>query len=136
MGHYPHWRVQVVCWILVALFVAGLVLFPSDVSITAVLSMALATLLSTYPSRVSQPRSATPHRLSDAQLCCAWRTTSMALRVRTEPHERLAIAVWREEYLNEMETRNAAGFQAWIEAGECADAALEGFLVRDKATGT
>ena len=78
----------------------------------------------------------TPHRLSDAQLCRAWRTTTLALRVRTAPAEQLAIAAWREEYLDEMEQRHAAGFRAWLEDGRCDDEVLEGFLLGDERADT
>lgn len=116
----------------VALFAAG-PFVPLAEFLTVVL---IVTTCGALIAAFTRSDDAAPHRLSDAQLCRAWRTTTMAVRVRTAPDEQLAIAAWREEYLDEMEQRHAAGFRAWLEDGECDDEALEGFLVGDERADT
>jgi len=71
---------------------------------------------------------ATPELLSDYELCCAWRASTIALR-RVATHQRLTLAGRRQDYLDEMERRNGDGFRAWLDAGLCADEQLERFLV-------
>jgi hypothetical protein len=58
-----------------------------------------------------------PESLDDASLCLAWRKTYVALQRVHAPAWKLLVAQRREELLDELERRNASGFEAWLAAG-------------------
>jgi hypothetical protein len=75
------------------------------------------TLAETVPEAPSQRlTSQIPARdLTDVELCHAWRTSSYALQQQGADLTRQAqLVTARQEYLNEIERRNPAGFLRWL----------------------
>lgn len=58
-----------------------------------------------------------PESMDDASLCLAWRKTYVALQRVHAPAWKLLVAQRRQELLDELERRNASGFEAWLAAG-------------------
>ena len=74
-------------------------------------------------------RDRTPRTLDDHELACAWRQTTVALRL-ARPHQWLRLVQLRAGYLDEMERRCPAGMQAWMDAGPGHEDRLETHLSR------
>jgi hypothetical protein len=55
--------------------------------------------------------------LTDPQLCLAWRTSFLALQRSQDLQRRAQLVRQRQEYLDELERRNPAGFARWLYAG-------------------
>lgn len=55
--------------------------------------------------------------LTDAELCLFWRISHLALQRHHIVAHQLKIVTSRQEYLDEMERRNPAGFARWLYSG-------------------
>jgi hypothetical protein len=55
--------------------------------------------------------------LTDEELCRAWRASYTDLQRQTRPARVLALAMERQRYLDELEHRNASGFEDWLASG-------------------
>ena len=62
------------------------------------------------------------------ELCVLWRVTFWDLRDATDPEERLAIAVRRQELLDELVRRDPEAMRAWLSSGARPSGGLERFL--------
>ena len=58
-----------------------------------------------------------PDLMDDADLCRAWRSSYVALERARSVESRLRVVAIRAIYLDELERRAGAGFQAWIGSG-------------------
>ncbi|MET0840247.1 MAG: hypothetical protein ABWY19_15815 [Marmoricola sp.] len=67
-------------------------------------------------------------RLDVAGLCRAWRSSHALLGEVHDVETRTKVVLLRQEYLDEMERRDAAGFQRWLEADAQASGDPEAFL--------
>jgi hypothetical protein len=67
-------------------------------------------------------------RLDIAGLCGAWRSSHALLDQSHDVETRSKVVLLRQEYLDEMERRDAPGFQRWLEADAQASGDPEGFL--------
>jgi hypothetical protein len=56
-------------------------------------------------------------RLTDEQLCQAWRASYTALQQQSSANQKMATVAERQEYLDEFERRNPNGFVAWLASG-------------------
>ncbi|WP_028642378.1 hypothetical protein [Nocardioides sp. URHA0020] len=57
------------------------------------------------------------HALEDGALCRAWSDSFVALKLSRTSAERLELVNLRQAYLDELESRNAFGFHAWLRSG-------------------
>ena len=71
----------------------------------------------TPPARTSDVDGDTVQQLDDEELCYAWRRTYLLLSMWNDPSATLAIVRVRQVYLDEMDRRNPAGLQAWLDSG-------------------
>ena len=67
-------------------------------------------------------------RLDVAGLCGAWRSSHALLGEVHDVEGRSKVVLLRQEYLDEMERRDAAGFQRWLDADAQASGDPEAFL--------
>lgn len=67
--------------------------------------------------------------LNSAQLCRAWRISFLAVISAKTASELEAVVQKRRLYLEEMETRNPAGFQAWLDSRPPASSDPEPYLL-------
>jgi hypothetical protein len=58
-----------------------------------------------------------PDLMDDADLCRAWRSSYVALERARSVESRMRVVAIRAIYLDELERRAGAGFQAWIGSG-------------------
>lgn len=54
------------------------------------------------------------HALDDQQLCLSWSESFVALKLARTRDERLELVNLRQAYLDELESRNPAGFESWL----------------------
>ena len=57
------------------------------------------------------------HSLDDDELCRGWVGSFVAIKLSRSCDERLELVNLRQAYLDELESRNAFGFRAWLRAG-------------------
>jgi hypothetical protein len=57
------------------------------------------------------------HALEDRALCRAWSDSFVAVKLSRSSDERLELVNLRQAYLDELESRNAFGFQTWLRSG-------------------
>lgn len=69
-----------------------------------------------------------PAAMSDSELCAAWRRSTLRLERARTPEARMEVVRMRESYLDEMQARNPAGFQAWLASGTRASGDPSSFL--------
>lgn len=55
--------------------------------------------------------------MGDAALCMAWRASFIALQQQLHHETRVRVVERRQQYLDELERRNPAGFTAWMTSG-------------------
>ena len=71
-----------------------------------------------------------PARLSDIELCGAWRRSSLRLQRARTANERLQLTGLRERYLDELEHRDPRGFRDWLATSPGASSNPFGYLRR------
>lgn len=71
-----------------------------------------------------------PGRLSDTELCGAWRRSTVRLQWVRTASERLELTVLRGKYLDELERRDPRGFQNWLATSPGASSNPYGHLRR------
>lgn len=69
-----------------------------------------------------------PAAMSDSELCAAWRRSFLRLERARTPEARMQVVRMRESYLDEMQARHPAGFQAWLASGTRASGDPSSFL--------
>lgn len=68
------------------------------------------------------------HIFSLSEITAAWAASHDALRRSASPNDRSRIAALRQAYLDELEKRDAAGLQRWLESGRALTSDPAGFL--------
>jgi MFS family permease len=68
------------------------------------------------------------HIFSLSEITAAWAASHDALRRSASPTDRSRIAALRQAYLDELEKRDAAGLQRWLESGRALTSDPAGFL--------
>ena len=58
-----------------------------------------------------------PDLMTDEDLCCAWRSSFVALQRAASVESRLRVVTVRALYLDELERRAGPAVQAWLESG-------------------
>jgi hypothetical protein len=71
----------------------------------------------TAPAVLAPPPSAAAVDLTTGALCLAWRRSYIELRQSTDESTRQRVVRLREEYLDELERRDRAGFARWLSSG-------------------
>jgi hypothetical protein len=74
-------------------------------------------------------------RMTDAELCLAWRRSFVTLRSTRSPARRAGVVSLRQEILDEMEFRHPVGLRVWLHSGARAAGGPDRFLRRSDETG-
>ncbi|QNN54359.1 hypothetical protein [Nocardioides mesophilus] len=82
------------------------------------------------PPCLAELRARPAASLTDVELCAAWRRSFGALLDAASPEEKESVVSLRQEYLDEMEVRDAGALEAWLQSGARAAGGPERFLVR------
>lgn len=64
-----------------------------------------------------EPRGEDARKMTDRQLCQAWRHSYWSLKEARDPIEKLRLVEQRTRFLDELEARNAAALGAWLASG-------------------
>ena len=67
-------------------------------------------------------------KLSDAELCHAWRRSFVALQHAHDLHRRAQVVQTRQLLLDEVDARHPAGLQAWLGSGALASSGPDRFI--------
>jgi hypothetical protein len=68
------------------------------------------------------------HKMTDAELCRAWRSSFVALQQARSLHLRFLIVQTRQHLLDEIDARHPAGLQAWLASGARAASGPDRFI--------
>jgi hypothetical protein len=74
-------------------------------------------------------------RMTDAELCLAWRRSFVTLSSTRNPARRAGVVSLRQEILDEMEFRHPVGLRVWLHSGARAAGGPDRFLRHSDETG-